>query len=53
MTTNNKPANRLRYGYIKATIWENLSEKGSFFAQFFPASVPLFTHEPRQQKSSP
>jgi hypothetical protein len=53
MATNNKPANRLRCGNIKATIWQNVSEKGPFFAQVFPASVPLFTHEPRQQKSSP
>ena len=53
MATNNKPSNWLRCGNIKATIWQNVSENGPFFAQFFPASVPLFTHEPRQQKSSP
>ena len=35
MTTNNKPANRLRCGNIKATIWENLSEKGPFSATTF------------------
>ena len=28
MATNNKPANRLRFGNIKATIWENVSENG-------------------------
>ena len=31
MTTNNKPANTLRCGNIKATIWQNASEKGPFF----------------------
>jgi hypothetical protein len=28
MATNNKPANRLRCSNIKATIWQNVSEKG-------------------------
>ena len=28
MATNNKPANQLRCGNIKATIWQNVSEKG-------------------------
>jgi len=32
MATNNKPANTLRCGSIKATIWGNTSEKGPFFA---------------------
>ena len=27
---NNKPANTLRYGNIKATIWQNVSEKEVF-----------------------
>ena len=35
MATNNKPANTLRCGNIKATIWQNVSEKGSFFATTF------------------
>ena len=35
MTTNNKPANRLRCGSIKATIWQNVSEKSPFFATTF------------------
>ena len=35
MATNNKPANTLRCGSIKATIWENTSEKGPFFATTF------------------
>ena len=35
MATNNKPANTLRCGNIKATIWENISEKGAFFATTF------------------
>jgi hypothetical protein len=35
MASNNKPANRLRCGSIKATIWENSSEKGPFFATTF------------------
>jgi hypothetical protein len=30
-----QPANRLRCGNIKATIWENASEKGPFFATTF------------------
>ena len=33
--SNNKPANRLRCGSIKATIWENTSEKGPFFSTTF------------------
>jgi len=39
MATNNKPANRLRCGNIKATIWKNTSEKGPFFSATF--SRPL------------
>jgi hypothetical protein len=35
MATNNKPANTLRCGNIKATIWENTSEKGPFFTATF------------------
>jgi hypothetical protein len=35
MATNNKPANTLRCGNIKATIWQNSSEKGPFFATTF------------------
>ena len=35
MATNNKPANTLRCGNIKATIWKNTSEKGPFFATTF------------------
>ena len=35
MATNNQPATTLRYGRIKATIWENTSEKGPFFATTF------------------
>lgn len=30
-----QPANQLRCGNIKATIWENPSEKGPFFATTF------------------
>ena len=30
MATNNKPASTLRCGNIKATIWENVSEKEVF-----------------------
>jgi hypothetical protein len=30
-----QPANTLRCGNIKATIWENNSEKGPFFATTF------------------
>jgi hypothetical protein len=33
--SNNKPANRLRCDSIKATIWENTSEKGPFFSTTF------------------
>ncbi len=35
MATNhsfNRPTTTLRCGNIKATIWQNLSEKGPFFA---------------------
>jgi hypothetical protein len=35
MATTNKPANRLRCGNIKATIWQNTSEKGPFFSATF------------------
>jgi len=35
MATNNKPANTLRCGNIKATIWQNVSEEGPFFATTF------------------
>jgi hypothetical protein len=35
MATNNKPANTLRCGNLKATIWQNVSEKGPFFATTF------------------
>ena len=35
MATNNKPANTLRCGNIKATIWENVSENGPFFTATF------------------
>jgi len=35
MPTNNKPANRLRCGDIKATTWQNVSEKGPFFSTTF------------------
>ena len=35
MATNKKPANTLRCGNLKATIWQNVSEKGPFFATTF------------------
>ncbi|QPD02291.1 MAG: hypothetical protein Nkreftii_000065 [Candidatus Nitrospira kreftii] len=38
MTTNissKRPANTLRSGNINATIWQNVSEKGPFFATTF------------------
>lgn len=35
MATNNKSANQLRCGNIKATIWQNVSEKGPFFSATF------------------
>ena len=35
MATNKQPANQLRCGNIKATIWENTSEKSPFFATTF------------------
>jgi hypothetical protein len=35
MATNNKPANTMRCGNIKATIWQNGSEKGPFFSTTF------------------
>jgi hypothetical protein len=40
MANNNKPANRPRCGNIKkATIWQNVSEKGPFFATTFSRPV--------------
>ena len=35
MATNKQPANQLRCGNIKATIWQNVSEKGPFFSTTF------------------
>ena len=35
MATNNKPTHTLRCGNIKATIWQNVSENGPFFATTF------------------
>ena len=35
MATNNKPANTLLCDNIKATIWQNVSEKGPFFSTTF------------------
>ena len=35
MATNNKPANQLRCGTIKATNWQNVSENGPFFSTTF------------------
>jgi hypothetical protein len=35
MATINNPANTLRYANIKATIWQNVSAKGPFFARPF------------------
>jgi hypothetical protein len=34
-TNNKKPTHTLRCGNIKATIWQNDSEKGPFFATSF------------------
>jgi hypothetical protein len=34
-TNNKKPTHTIRYGNIKATIWQNASEKGPFFATTF------------------
>ena len=38
MATNNTPVSTLRYGNIKATIWENASKKGLFFSTTFSRS---------------
>jgi hypothetical protein len=35
MATNKQPANTLRCGNIKATIWQNSSENSPFFATTF------------------
>jgi hypothetical protein len=35
MATRRQPANTLRCGNIKATIWQNSSEKGPFFSTTF------------------
>ena len=50
MATNNKPANRLRCGNIKATIWQNSSENGPFFATTF--SRPFKDHTGTWRNSS-
>jgi hypothetical protein len=34
-TSSKRPATTLRCGKIKATIWQNVSEKGPFFATTF------------------
>jgi hypothetical protein len=34
-TNKTQPANTLRCGNIKATIWQNVSEKGPFFSTTF------------------
>ena len=39
MATNKQPANTLRCGNIKATIWQNSSENGPFFST--PLSRPF------------
>jgi hypothetical protein len=45
MATNNESATTLRYGRIKATIWQNVSEKGSFvsttFSRIHMAHLPV------------
>jgi len=38
MATNNQLATTLRYGCIKAAIWQNVSEKGPFFSTTFSRS---------------
>ncbi len=38
MATNNQPATTLRCGRIKATIWQNMTEKGPFFSTTFSRS---------------
>ncbi len=42
MASNKQPANTLRCGNIKATIWQNVSEKGPFFSTTF--SRPFKNH---------
>ena len=36
---NKKPTHTLRCGNIKATIWQNVGEKGPFFATTFSPAV--------------
>jgi hypothetical protein len=43
MATTNKPANQLRCGNIKATIWQNNGPNGPFFSTTF--SRPLSPHD--------
>jgi hypothetical protein len=58
MTTNNsskRPATTLRCGNIEATIWQNVSEKGPFFATTFSRPfkdqpVPGARHLVRSQR---
>jgi hypothetical protein len=35
MATIKQPANQLRCGNVRATIWQNVSEKGPFFSTAF------------------
>ena len=48
MATNKQPANTLRFGNIKATIWQNSSEKCPFFSMNF--SQP-FTDQPGEWRN--
>lgn len=52
MATNKQPANTQRCGNIKATIWENVSEKGPFFATTFSRPFKDQTGEWRNSTSS-
>jgi hypothetical protein len=50
MATNKKPANTLRCGNIKATIWQNVGPKGPFFSATF--SRPFRDHTGAWQNAS-
>ncbi len=44
-TENNKPADTLRDGALKVTIWKNIGEKGTFYSV-----EPSRTYEDKQGK---
>jgi hypothetical protein len=52
-TPSKGPATTLRGGNIKATIWENVSEKGHFFATTFSRPFKDQSGAPDKLNSTP